>query len=124
MQKTRPKHLDLPKIRLPLPGLVSILHRISGVLLFVSLPVILYLFQGTLSSEAAFDGFRANLAFWPVKVVLLGFLWAYLHHACAGIRFLFLDIHRGTDLPTARLTAKVVLVVSLALTAVIGGLLW
>lgn len=124
MQKTRPKHLDLKKIRLPVPGIVSILHRISGVVLFLSLPILLGLFAGTLSSQASFDAFRALIAHPLAKLVLVGFLWAYLHHVCAGIRFLFLDVHRGLELHTARATAKAVLVVSLSLTALIGGLLW
>lgn len=124
MQKQRPKHLDLAKIRLPLPGIVSILHRISGVALFFSLPFLLCLFKGTLSSAAAFDSFRALVGNPLVKLVLLGLMWAYLHHFCAGIRFLFLDIHKGIELQTARATAKIVLGVSLALTVILGVALW
>ncbi len=124
MEKTRPKHLDLPKIRLPIPGIVSILHRVSGVLLFVSIPVVLYLLAGSLSSQAQFDAYRALVAFPLVKLALLALLWAYLHHACAGIRFLLLDVHKGLELETARNTAKLVMVVSLVLTAFIGGVLW
>lgn len=124
MQKQRPKHLDLPKIRLPLPGIVSILHRVSGVGLFLSLPLLLYLFQGSLSTAESFASFRAAVGHPLLKLLLLGLLWAYLHHFCAGIRFLFLDIHKGLELPTARATAKIVLVVSLTLTVVLGVALW
>ncbi|MFC4158497.1 succinate dehydrogenase, cytochrome b556 subunit [Chitinimonas lacunae] len=124
MEKTRPKHLDLPKIRLPLPGFVSILHRISGALLFLAIPVVLWLMQGSLSSEAQFEAFRGFISHPIVKLGLIALLWAYLHHACAGLRFLFLDVHKGLDLPTARKTAMAVLVVSIALTLVIGGVLW
>ncbi|MBV1777305.1 succinate dehydrogenase, cytochrome b556 subunit [Burkholderiaceae bacterium DAT-1] len=124
MEKTRPKHLDLPKIRLPIPGIVSILHRISGILLFIGIPVLLAFLQGSLSHEAAYDSFRACIAHPLTKLVLIGFLWAFLHHAIAGIRFLALDMHKGTDLQTARLTAKLVMVFSLALTVIIGGVLW
>ena len=124
MQKQRPKHLDLAKIKLPLPGIVSILHRVSGAALFLSLPLLIYLLQGSLSSAESFESYRALIAFPLVKLVLLGLLWAYLHHACAGLRFLFLDMHKGLDLPTARATAKAVLIVSLSLTAVLGGVLW
>ncbi len=124
MEKKRPKHLDLPKIRLPIPGIISILHRISGVVLFLAIPVVLWLLHGSLSSETQFDAFKSFIAYPVVKLALIGLLWAYLHHACAGIRFLFLDVHKGLELQTARNTAKAVLVVSLALTAIIGGVLW
>jgi succinate dehydrogenase / fumarate reductase cytochrome b subunit len=124
MQKQRPKHLDLPKIRLPLPGVVSILHRISGAALFLALPVIIWLLQGTLSSAEGFDCYKAIVGNPLAKLVLLGLLWAFMHHATAGVRFLMLDIHKGTELHTARATAKAVLVVSLGLTAVVGAILW
>jgi len=124
MQKQRPKHLDLARIRLPVPGIVSILHRVSGAALFLSLPVLIYLLQGSLSCAQDFERYRALMAFPLAKLVLLGLLWAILHHGCAGIRFLFLDVHKGVDLAAARATAKAVLVVSLALTAILGALLW
>lgn len=124
MQKQRPKHLDLPKIRLPLPGVVSILHRISGAAMFLALPLVIWLLQGTLSSADAFDCYKSAVGNPLVKLVLLGLLWAFMHHAAAGVRFLLLDIHKGTELHTARATAKVVLVVSLGLTAVVGAILW
>ncbi|PHV13272.1 succinate dehydrogenase, cytochrome b556 subunit [Chitinimonas sp. BJB300] len=124
MEKTRPKHLDLPKIRLPIPGIVSILHRVSGALMFLAIPVVFWLLAGSLSSEAEFDAYRAFVAHPIIKLGLLALLWAYLHHACAGIRFLLLDIHKGLELSTARATAQAVMVVSLVLTAVIGGVLW
>lgn len=124
MQKKRPKHLDIGKIRLPIPGIVSILHRVSGVALFFSLPLILWLLAGSLSSEAQFETYRAVVAFPLVKLVLLGLLWAFMHHLCAGVRFLLLDIHQGLELETARATAKAALVAGIVLTLVIGGVLW
>ena len=124
MQKQRPKHLDLPKIRLPVPGIVSILHRISGVAIFFALPLLIYLLAGSLSAAETFDNYRAFVAHPLVKLILIGFLWAFLHHACAGVRFLFLDIHKGLELQTARATAKLVLVISLSLTAILGAMLW
>lgn len=124
MQSTRPKHLALWQIRLPLPGIVSILHRISGVALFVSIPFLLYALEGSLSSADHFATFRACVAHPLVKLMLLGVLWSFLHHACAGIRFLLIDMHVGVELKTTRLAAKLVLIVSLALTALIGGLTW
>lgn len=124
MQKQRPKHLDLAKIRLPIPGIVSILHRISGVALFFSLPLLIYLLHGSLSSAESFETYRAVVGNPLMKLVLFGLLWAYMHHFCAGIRFLFLDIHKGLELQTARATAKTVVAVSLALTVVLGVALW
>lgn len=124
MQPSRPKHLALWQIRLPLPGIVSILHRISGVALFAAIPFLLYGLEGSLASAERFDTFRACVSYPLVKLLLLGFLWAFLHHACAGIRFLLLDVHCGIELKAARLGAKLVLIVSLALTALIGVMTW
>lgn len=122
--KKRPKFLALTEIRLPLPGFVSILHRVSGAGLFLMLPLLLCLFADSLGNGAQFASFKATVGNPLVKLVLLGLLWAYLHHFCAGIRFLALDLHKGLDLPTARKTAGAVLVVSLALTLIIGVKLW
>ena len=77
-----------------------------------------------LSSAADFETYQAVVGHPLVKLVLIGLLWAFLHHLCAGIRFLFLDIHKGLELETARATAKATLVVSIALTLLIGGVLW
>lgn len=127
--KPRPKHLNVVQIRLPLPGIVSILHRVSGVALFLCLPLLLWLFGASLGGREELDSFYAvfdfNLLGLPVvKLVLLGLLWSFLHHFCAGIRFLLLDMHIGIELPAARRSSVVVLVVSLALTAVMGVLIW
>lgn len=122
--KSRPVYLDLPNIRLPIPGIVSILHRISGVGLFLMLPVLLYFFSGTLSRESDFDTYRSIVSHPLAKLLLIGLLWAYLHHFFAGIRFLFLDMHKGLELNTARTTAKIVFFSALVLTAVLGVVLW
>ena len=122
--KPRPVFLEIPNIRLPIPGIVSILHRISGVALFVALPVLLYLLSGTLSQQSDFESYRAFVSNPLVKLALIGLLWAYLHHFLAGIRFLFLDAHKGLELNTARNTAKFVFVAAWVLTVVIGALLW
>jgi succinate dehydrogenase / fumarate reductase cytochrome b subunit len=121
VRKPRPKHLDVARIRLPLPGIVSILHRASGAGLFLLLPGLLYLLDKSLSDPAEFSDLIANPL---VLFVLLGLLWAYLHHFCAGIRFLFLDAQKGLELPTARKTAWAVLIVSLTLTVAIAAAIW
>ena len=124
VKKARPKHLDLAKIRLPLPGYVSILHRISGVGLFLMLWLLLVLFDRSLGSPESFAHYKEIVGNPLVKLILLGLLWAYMRHFCAGIRFLLLDLHKGIDLPTARKTSVAVLAVSLTLTVVIGAKLW
>lgn len=123
VRKPRPKHLALNEIRLPLPGFVSILHRISGAGLFLLLPFLLYLFDLSLTQNS-FASFSALVGNPLVKLILFGLLWAYLHHFCAGIRFLLLDLHVGVDLQPARQSARLVLIVSLVLTVVIGVALW
>lgn len=107
--------------RLPLAGKLSILHRISGILLFLALPVILLpLFDKSLSSELTFAEMKVMVDNPLLKLVLLGLLWSYMHHFCAGIRYLFLDAHVGVDKYTAAKTAASVFVVSLLLTAIFG----
>jgi succinate dehydrogenase / fumarate reductase cytochrome b subunit len=123
--RPRPVYLNLVRIRLPLPGIVSILHRVSGAALYlIGLPLLLIAVQRSLASQEAFDSFRAALSNPLAKIVLIGLVWAYLHHFCAGIRFLLLDVHQGIELRPARLSSVIVLVVSLALTLIVGVLLW
>ena len=124
VRKQRPKYLALNEIRLPLPGIVSIFHRISGAGLFLLLPFLLYLFDRSLGSPETFAPFSAVVDNFLVKLLLLGLLWAYLHHFCAGIRFLLLDLHIGGDLQPARQSARLVFIVSLVLTVLIGVKLW
>ncbi len=123
LKKKRPLWYDLNLFHLPLPGLVSILHRISGALLFLGLVWFLFLLDMSLASEQGYARFGRYVAQPLVKLALLVLLWAYLHHLCAGIRYLFLDIHRGVELAAARATSGLVLAASLALTAVLGWLL-
>ena len=124
VRKQRPKHLALNQIRLPLPGIVSILHRVSGAGLFLLLPFLLYLLDRSLGSAETFETFSAVVDHPLVKLLLMGLLWADLHHFCAGIRFLLLDMHKGLELETARMSSKIVLGVSIALTLIIGVALW
>lgn len=107
--------------RLPLAGKLSILHRVSGAILFLALPAILLpLFDKSLTSEYSFAQMQ-ELASSPfVKLILLGLIWSYLHHFCAGIRYLVLDLHVGTDKYAAHKSAMSVFAVSLTLTAFFG----
>lgn len=125
LAKARPVYLNLPKIRLPLPGIVSILHRISGALLFLfGIPLLLLGVAYSLASPESFAQLKDAIAHPVAKLLLLGFAWSYLHHFCAGIRYLLLDIERGIELPAARRSSVIVLVVSVALTLVVGVRLW
>lgn len=125
LKKKRPKNLDLMTIRLPLPGILSIVHRVSGAVIFLLLPVLLCLFESSLTSPEAFAAAKSFVAHPLVKLIVFGLIWLYLHHFCAGIRYLLLDMHKGIDLASARLSSKIVFAVSIVLTLIIGGkVLW
>lgn len=123
MVRPRPKYLNLIQIRLPLPALVSILHRVSGAVLFLLLPVLLALFEMSLESPQTFARFQLFFSHWAVKLILIGAVWAYLHHLCAGIRHLALDLDYGTELAAARASSWAVLAVSAVLTLAAGAML-
>jgi succinate dehydrogenase / fumarate reductase cytochrome b subunit len=113
---------DLARYRLPLPGIVSILHRISGALLFGFMWLLLWLLQTSVSDAAQFRALYGNPL---VKLVVFALLWSLFHHLCAGIRYLVMDVsHGATDLKPARQSAAIVVVVSLALTVIVGVRLW
>ncbi len=120
----RPKYLDLFRIRLPLPGIISILHRISGAILFLLLPLLLYVFQQSLDSFNTYDALATAFQKVWVKVIVFSLLWGYFHHVCAGVRHLLLDFHIGTALGDARQSSRIVLVAGVVLTFVTGVLLW
>ena len=109
---------ELGNYRLPIAGFVSILHRISGFLMFLALPLVLYLFQLSILSEDTFKHF-AGIASHPLaKLVILVLAWGYFQHFSAGVRHLFMDLHLGLDKDSARRSGTTVLVVSLFLTFV------
>lgn len=120
----RPKHLDLFRIRQPVPAIVSILHRISGAALFLFAGALLYLLQESLMSPESYVRFRDLADHWLVKLFLTGMLWAFLHHFFAGLRFLLLDLDLLSDLKPARATSWVVLAISIVLTLALGVALW
>jgi succinate dehydrogenase / fumarate reductase cytochrome b subunit len=115
---------QLIQYRLPWAGKVSILHRISGAALFLLLPFILYLFDQSLASELSFMQFQAFTDHFLVKLICLGLIWSFLHHFCAGIRYLLLDLEIGVEKIAAQKSAIIVLIVSLALTAAVGAKLF
>ena len=125
-KNTRPVYLNLPKLAMAMSitGKISILHRISGALMVLAIPYVLYLLDQSLH-DAEFYTHVYTLAttLW-MKAIYLILIWALLHHICAGIRYLFLDIHIGVDKKSATVTARYVLIISLLLTIVAGYLIW
>ena len=123
--RIRPKYYDLNLAHLPPPGLVSILHRVSGALLFFPiLPALLYVLQVTLGSEQGFASWQDFLGRPLVKIALLGVIWLYAHHFFAGIRYLLLDLHIGIGKEPSRKSALAVLAAGLAATLLVGWRLW
>jgi succinate dehydrogenase / fumarate reductase, cytochrome b subunit len=107
------------RYRMAPAAIVSILHRISGVLLFLlGIPFILYLFQNSLTSELSFEVYRRAVSSWLGKLVLLALIWAFIHHLLAGIRFLLLDVHVAIEREPSSMTARMVLGLSVVLTLV------
>ncbi len=103
MQESRPVFLNLFKIKLPIPGVASILHRVSGVLLFLGTPLSLLLLELSLQDEAGFQSVRELLKNPALFPVLFALLWSVSHHLLAGIRYLLLDFEIGIDKdPSAR----------------------
>ncbi len=124
MNNNRPKFLALHQIRLPLPGVVSILHRASGLLMFLLLPLLLWMLYASLRSIETYTGLVDLLRHPASKLFLLLMLWAFLHHFCAGLRLLAIDVGVGVRLAQARASSKWVLALSLALTALVGVRSW
>lgn len=109
---------EILKYRLPPAGLVSIMHRISGAALFLLLPLLLWLWDLSLTSELSFVRLREVGGQWWLKIILLGVIWSLLHHLIAGIRYLALDLHIGIDKESAGRSALWVYFISVPLTLV------
>lgn len=107
--RKRPKNLNLFTIRLPINAVVSIMHRASGMVLFLMLPAVLWVLQQSLTSETRFQNIASGLQHWAFKLILIGIAWAFLHHFFAGIRHLAMDVHWMTSLQKARFSSRVVL---------------
>lgn len=123
--------VDALQYRLPLAGVVSILHRVSGVVMLALLPLLVWMFDTSVSSEISFDVFRAaftaGIGFVPgvlVKIVVWGLIWAYLHHFIAGVRHLWMDATHSVTKEFGRQSAVVTLALSLTLTALLGAKLF
>jgi succinate dehydrogenase / fumarate reductase cytochrome b subunit len=112
--------LQIIRYRLPAAGVVSILHRVSGAMMFLLLPFILYLFDLSITSEISFDYLKGFTSHWFVKLLILAVSWGYLHHFCGGIRHLIMDAHIGLSKEEARKSAHMVFLVSVPLTLLVA----
>lgn len=124
MGRSRPKNLDLRTIRLPVPALVSILHRASGAVLFLLLPGLLLGLQCSLDSTEHFDRIKEVAGHPFAKLLLLGVTWTFSHHFFAGLRHIAMDFHWGMELAQARFSAKLVLALGVLTTVLIGAWIW
>lgn len=127
VRKPRPEYRNIGfgditlKYRMPLAARVSILHRVSGALLFLFLPFLLYLFDQSLTSELSFEVFKAFLSNVIVKLIVLALSWAFLFHFCAGIRHLMMDMnHDAVSKERGKKTSVVVFAVSTLLTIAVA----
>ncbi len=111
---------DILRYRLPAAGMVSILHRISGAMMFLLLPFILYLFDLSITSEISFTYLAGFASHWFVKLLILALSWAYLHHFCAGVRHLVMDLHIGLSKEGAAKSARSVFFVSVPLAVLVA----
>lgn len=117
--------------RLPPAGIVSILHRVSGALMFLLLPFVVWLFDKSITSEMSYDQFTTAFGAgigavpgWFVKLVVLALIWAYLHHAIAGVRHLWMDATHSVTKAQGHNTAVLTLALSVLLTAALGAKLF
>jgi succinate dehydrogenase / fumarate reductase cytochrome b subunit len=120
----RPRFLDLTRIRLPLPGIVSILHRISGVLMILAIPVCIWLLELAVTDQASFAQAAAVTDSLLFKLAAAIILWSLCHHLIAGIRYLLLDIDVWIERKQARQSAAGVFIISIVLTIVFLGVIW
>jgi succinate dehydrogenase / fumarate reductase cytochrome b subunit len=112
--------MQLKDYRQPFSAIVSIMHRISGFLLFLLLPFILYLLQESIRSELSFAHFQGIASHPVTRLVILAMVWGYMHHFCAGIRHLVMDTHVGLDKDSARKSAVGVLVITWVVVIVVA----
>jgi succinate dehydrogenase / fumarate reductase cytochrome b subunit len=122
---------DALQYRLPLAGVVSILHRASGLLMFLLLPLVIWLFDKSVTSEVSYEEFTSAFSVglwvfpgWVLKVVVLGLIWSYLHHFIAGVRHLWMDVCHTVSKEQGRQSAVVTLVLSVLLTVALGAKLF
>lgn len=120
----RPVFLDLTRIHMPVNALVSIAHRLSGLLLFLAIPLVIFILSLSLRDENGYAQARALLDGVAMKLLALLVLWALVHHLLAGLRFLLIDLGVGVDRDSSRRSAWLVNIVSGIALLVLGGILF
>lgn len=124
MSDNRPVFLNLTKMKFPVPAITSILHRISGVLMFLFLPLLFYLLSVSLKSSASFDAFLSLVSSAPMKLILWAGLSAVIYHIFAGLRHLFMDFGFGETLQAGRVTAYAVIILGVVGAVIAGVWIW
>jgi succinate dehydrogenase / fumarate reductase cytochrome b subunit len=119
--KPRPVFLNLMQIRLPVAGVMSIIHRATGVVMVVAIPLLIYLFGLSLAGKAGFADAGSLFHHGLVKLLLFLFLWGLMHHLLAGIRYLLIDIDVGVEKPLFRQTAWAVIIAAPVLALILMG---
>lgn len=124
--KLRPKYINLFTLapKMSITAKISIIHRLTGLLLFLAIPFVLYILHKSLTEASFYGAFYGVMSTCVAKLIYLVLIFAFVYHMCAGVRFLFMDIHRGVEIKKAKLTAKIVLVVSILITIGLGVLIW
>jgi succinate dehydrogenase / fumarate reductase cytochrome b subunit len=123
-KRNRPKNLNLFTIRLPINAVVSILHRASGMALFVVLPVLLWALNASVQSERSYIELSLTMQHWLVKLFLIALSWAFFHHFYAGLRHLAMDVHWMTSLQKARFSSRLVFVFVVFTVAIFAVWVW
>ena len=124
MNDKRPVNLDLTQFSFPLPALTSIVHRATGIILFVGIAILMYTLQLSLSSELGFESVKECLDGFFTKFIIWGILSALLYHLVAGIKHLLMDLGIGETLEGGVFGAKVTIVVSVILILLAGVWIW
>jgi succinate dehydrogenase / fumarate reductase cytochrome b subunit len=119
----RPVHLNVLQIKLPIAGIMSILHRVTGALMALAIPFMIYLLDLALEGEQGFAAAGALLDGVLMKLVIFALVWAVLHHLLAGIRYLLIDVHVGVEKPVYRQTAWVAVIAAPLLAVAFTGML-
>ncbi len=123
-KQQKPKFLNLLQIAMPVTAIVSILHRLSGLLLVILLPILIYAFYISTQSKAEFSGLLRYFDSVALRVFLVVLIWIFAHHVLAGIRYLLIDIDLGLSLPAAKMTAWIANIAAVVVTVILAKGLW
>lgn len=123
-QRKRPKNLNLFTIRLPVNAIISIMHRMSGMVLFLMLPLLLWALSQSVHSQASYTALAGMLQHWLWKLFLIALSCAFFHHFFAGLRHLAMDVHWMTSLQKARISSRLVLGLDVLSVIALAFVIW